>query len=102
MKGALKLATKPGVPIVPVSMHGTYKMFEQTGVLSPARIRIIVHKPIPTAGMKRQEEKELNDRIEKIVTDGVRRLAAEEGDLPETGANDGKQPETAAANAQKE
>ena len=82
MKGSLKLATRPGVPIVPVSMHGTYKMFEQTGVLSPARIRIIVHEPIPTAGMSRTEEKDLNDRIEKIVTGGVRRLAIEEGDLP--------------------
>ncbi len=98
MKGALKLATKPGVPIVPVSMHGTYKMFEQTGVLSPARIRIIVHEPIPTAGMKRQEEKELNDRIEKIVTDGVRRLAIEEGDLPQTAANDVALPQVASEN----
>lgn len=81
MKGALKLATKPGVPIVPVSMHGTYKMFEQTGVLRPARVRIIVHQPIPTKGISRSEERELNDRIETIVTDGVRRLATEEGDL---------------------
>lgn len=83
MKGSLKLATKPGVPIVPVSMHGTYKVFEQTGVISPARIRIIVHEPIETKGISRQEEKELNDRIEKLVTEGVQRLAIEEGDLPE-------------------
>ena len=47
MKGSLKLATKPGVPIVPVSMNGTYKMYEQTGVIRPATIRIIVHEPIP-------------------------------------------------------
>ena len=82
MKGALKLATRPGVPIVPVSMHGTYKMYEQTGVLSPANIRIIVHEPIPTAGMSRAEERELGDRVEQIVTGGVRQLAIEAGDLP--------------------
>ena len=63
MKGSLKLATKPGVPIVPVSMHGTYKMYEQTGVMRGARIRIIVHEPIPTAGMSRKEEKDLNEHI---------------------------------------
>ena len=57
-------------------------MFEQTGVLSPARIRIIVHEPIPTAGISRQEEKELNDRVEQIVKEGVQRRAVEEGDLP--------------------
>ncbi len=81
MKGSLKLATKPGVPIVPVSMNGTYKMYEQTGVLRSAVIDIIVHEPIETGGLSRQEEKELNARVEKIVTDGVRQLAAASGDL---------------------
>ncbi len=83
MKGSLKLATKPGVPIVPVSMHGTYKMFEQTGVIRPATIRIIVHEPIETKGLSRQEERELNDRVEKIVKDGIRELAIQEGDITE-------------------
>lgn len=81
MKGSLKLATKPGVPIVPVSMNGTYKMYEQTGVLRSAVIDIIVHEPIETRGLSRQEEKELNERVEQIVTDGVRQLAAASGDL---------------------
>ena len=85
MKGSLKLATKPGVPIIPVSMNGTYKMFEQTGIISPATIRIIVHEPIPTAGITRQEERELNDRVEKIVKDGVRELALRDGDITEDG-----------------
>jgi len=83
MKGSLKLATKPGVPIVPVSMHGTYKMYEQTGVIRPATIRIIVHEPIETKGLSRQEERELNDRVEKIVKDGIRELAIQEGDITE-------------------
>lgn len=84
MKGSIKLATKPGVPIVPVSLHGTYHMFEETGVISPTLIRIIVHQPIETKGLSRQEEKALNETVEKIVTDGVHRLAVEMGDLPET------------------
>ena len=83
MKGSLKLATKPGVPIVPVSMHGTYKMYEQTGVIRPATIRIIVHEPIETKGLSRQEERELTDRVEKIVKDGIRELAIQEGDITE-------------------
>ncbi|MBQ9014865.1 MAG: 1-acyl-sn-glycerol-3-phosphate acyltransferase [Firmicutes bacterium] len=83
MKGSLKLATKPGVPIVPVSMNGTYKMYEQIGVIRPATIRIIVHEPIPTAGLSRQEEKALNERVEQIVKDGVRQLALRDGDIAE-------------------
>lgn len=73
-KGALKLATKPQVPIVPVSLNGTYKMFEEEGYLKPAQIDIIVHEPIQTKGLSRKEEKELAEKVEKIVTDGVRQL----------------------------
>lgn len=73
-KGALKLATKPGVPIVPISLNGSYKMFEEKGYLKGAQIDIIVHKPIETKDITRQEEKELSDKVEKIITDGVREL----------------------------
>lgn len=79
MKGSLKLATRARVPIVPVSMNGTYKVYEETGVLSPAHIHMIVHEPIPTVDLSRDEERGLNDRIEKIVTDGVGRLVAQDG-----------------------
>lgn len=73
-KGALKLATKPGVPIIPVSLDGSYKMFEEKGQLSAAKISIMVHPPIETANLSRQEEKDLSDKVEKIVVDGVKRL----------------------------
>ncbi len=76
MKGSLKLATRAAVPIVPFSIDGTWHMFEETGVLSPATIRIMIHEPIETKKLTRQEERELNDRVEKIVCDGVRELAA--------------------------
>ena len=45
-------------------------------MLSPATINIIVHEPIETKGLSRQEEKDLHDRVERIVVDGVRELAA--------------------------
>ena len=77
-KGALKLATKPGVPIIPVSLNGSYKMFEEPGHLTSANIEMIVHKPIPTEGLSRKEEKALPDIVEKIIVDGVRKLQANE------------------------
>ena len=73
-KGPLKLATKPGVPIVPISINGSYKMFEEEGRLKGAHIDILVHEPIETKGLTKQEEKELNDKVEKIIVDGVREL----------------------------
>ena len=66
-KGSLKLATKPGVPVVPITIDGTYKVFEEKGVISPARVRFIVHPPIETAGMERKEANNLAETVEAIV-----------------------------------
>ena len=74
MRGSLKLATKPGVPIVPVSIEGTYKMMEQDGYFHGADVYIKIHEPIPTAGISRKEEKELAAHLEKLILDGVEEL----------------------------
>ena len=74
MRGAIKLATKPGVPIVPVALNGTYKMLEETGVVSPARVDVRVYPAIPTAGITRQEEKALPDLLENMIRSGVTEL----------------------------
>lgn len=73
-RGAFKLATKPGVPIVPVSLNGSYKMFEETGILKGAKIDVIVHPAMETKGLSRSEEKALVTEVEKIVRDGVKQL----------------------------
>ncbi|NLD19480.1 MAG: 1-acyl-sn-glycerol-3-phosphate acyltransferase [Clostridiales bacterium] len=83
LKGALKLATKPGVPIVPVSINGTYRMFEDDGRIKGADIGMIIHPPIPTEGISRQEEKALMDTVENIIIGGVRKLQAEEAKAEE-------------------
>ena len=74
MRGAIKLATKPGVPIVPVSLHGTYKLLEETGVVRPARVDVKVFPAIPTAGISREEEKKIGDHVEQLIRDGVAEL----------------------------
>jgi len=73
-KGALKLATKPGVPIIPVSLNGSYRMFEEQGYLKGTTIDFMIHEPVETAGLSRKEEKELTAKIEEIVADGVKKL----------------------------
>lgn len=77
-KGSLKLATKPGVPIIPITVNGTYRMFEEKGYLKGAEIDMIIHPPIETKGMSRQEEKGLTERVEKIIFDGLRDLQKSE------------------------
>ena len=73
-RGAFKLATKPGVPIIPVSLNGSYKMYEETGIMKGARIDVKIHPPVETKGLSRQEEKQLCLDVEKTVKDGIREL----------------------------
>lgn len=73
-KGSLKLATKPGVPIIPVTINGSYRMFEEKGYLKGTNIDMIVHPLIETKGMSRQDEKELTEKVEKIIVDGLHKL----------------------------
>lgn len=70
--GSFKLATKAGVPIVPVTVNGTYHMFEDRDVITNgAVIDVIVHPPIETAGLSRAEERELPKQVEDIVRGGL-------------------------------
>lgn len=66
-KGSLRLATKAGVPVVPVTLCGSYKAFEEKGHLRPATVDFVVHPFIETAGMSRQEAGDLAERVENII-----------------------------------
>lgn len=66
-KGSLKLATKSKVPIIPISIDGTYKAFEERGSLRRASVRIIIHKPIYTKDLTREEENTLSDDLRNLI-----------------------------------
>ena len=70
-KGSLRLATKTGIPIVPITIDGTYKAYEEKGYLQPASVSFKIHKPIETKGMSRKEIAELPEKVEKIIRDGL-------------------------------
>lgn len=70
--GSLKLATKARAVIVPVTINGSYRMYEETGnIKKNTRIEVTVHEPIDTAGMDRKELAELSDRIEETIRKAV-------------------------------
>ena len=70
--GSFKLATKAKVPIVPVTLDGGYHMYEETGAVLPGQtINFIVHDPIETAGMSRQEMADIHTKVEEIVRSGL-------------------------------
>jgi len=67
-KGSLRLATKSGVPIVPVTISGSYKMMEaNNGKIKPAEVHITIADPIYTDHLTKKEENQLNDRVYEII-----------------------------------
>ena len=76
-KGALKLATKPKVPIIPVSIDGSYHCFEETGYMKGGKVRMLIHPAVPTDSLSKEEEHELSDKVEAIIKEGLEKLREE-------------------------
>lgn len=73
--GSFKLATKARVPVIPVSINGGYHAFEDNGVLTKHRSAdFMVHTPIQTADMDRQQLAQLPGQVEEIVREGLQQL----------------------------
>ncbi len=76
--GSFKIATKAQVPIIPISLSGSYKLFETQGYIKGDVVDVVVHPPIETAGLSREEIKALPLKVEKIIADGLIPFQSEE------------------------
>jgi 1-acyl-sn-glycerol-3-phosphate acyltransferase len=71
-KGSLRLATKPGVPVIPVTINGTHRIFEDFGYIkSGVHVDMIIHPAMETKGMDRPAANNLSAEVEKIVKSGM-------------------------------
>lgn len=63
-KGSLKLALKAGVPIIPITINGSYKIMEQSNYLiRPAKVKIVVGKPIFIEQLTEEEKNNLAEVV---------------------------------------
>lgn len=70
--GSLKLALKAAVPIVPITIRGSYKIMEKNGfIIKPATVEIVISDPIPTTGLTKEQTKELPTRVWKVIEQGL-------------------------------
>jgi len=68
--GAFKLAIAHGVDIVPISILDNWKRMSGGGLSEgggPGRMRMYVHRPIPTGNLKEGDEKELALKVYRII-----------------------------------
>jgi len=67
-RGGFRIALEKGIPIVPVSVSGTFQMLPRTGwCLWPGTIRIRFGKPIPTRGWPAGEIEKLMDEVRETI-----------------------------------
>ncbi len=66
--GSFKLATKAGVPIIPVTIIGSYKIWEENNRIRPSQVKVIISKPIETSSLTRDEIRELPDKVHSIIS----------------------------------
>lgn len=70
--GSFKLATKAKVPIVPVTINGTYKLFEETGIVQKHQsFDVTFHEMIDVAAMDRSEYAVLPEKVRDIIASAL-------------------------------
>ena len=65
--GSFRLAFKTGVPIVPITINGTWRLYEGSGRMRPGDVFVTIHPPVPTEGLSRDEQRDVVSQIEKTV-----------------------------------
>jgi 1-acyl-sn-glycerol-3-phosphate acyltransferase len=70
--GAFKLATQSGVPIVPVSITGSYNVFERKGLVEAVPVRLVFSAPIITETIPPENRKQfLADQVKAVIEAGL-------------------------------
>ena len=65
--GAFKFAEKGKVPILPITVDGGYKLFEEKKTYQPAHVKITVHPLVHIEEMSKAEQKEAAHQIEATI-----------------------------------
>ena len=69
---SFKLATKPGVPIVPITIDGSYKIMEQNhNKITPSHVKLTIHPAIPTKGLSKEALEALPDQVAATIASAL-------------------------------
>lgn len=67
--GGSLIAVKASVPIVPITIDGTYKIYEinKKIKITPAKINITIHEPIDTKNLTKEDISNLDEKVKEII-----------------------------------
>ncbi len=67
-RGWLRLAVKSGVPIVPVTLNGTYRILAKNGSrVTRAAVTCVISKPIETGRLKKEDEAAFVEQVRSTI-----------------------------------
>lgn len=74
-KGSMKLALKANVPIVPITVNGTYKLREgnRMSAIKSGDVKVTIDKPIYLNKMSKIEQSNLSEYIKSIIESNISR-----------------------------
>lgn len=73
--GAIRMATRAGVPVVPVCIDGSHLLMKKGSLwIHPAKVNIRILPPISTEGMARDEIRALPEQLRQQISDELDRL----------------------------
>jgi 1-acyl-sn-glycerol-3-phosphate acyltransferases len=73
-KGSLKLGVKAEVPIVPITIQGTYKAFEDKNRIKPVKVKLHIDKPIYGKELSKEEQNNLSEIIRNKIVNNLDNL----------------------------
>lgn len=70
--GSFKLAFMSGAPIVPVTIDGTWRIYEgQKKIKTGQHVKLTIHDPIETEALSKEELAKIPAMVEKIICDSL-------------------------------
>jgi 1-acyl-sn-glycerol-3-phosphate acyltransferase len=65
--GSFKLAYKSGVPILPVTIDGTFRLFEEKNKVQSGKVIITIHPPVPTAELTKENQTQIPEKVRSVI-----------------------------------
>ncbi len=79
-KGAFTMAIGSGLPVLPLSIHGSYEAWRPgTPIVRGGLIRIVLDKPVETEGMTSSDTGDLRDQVQEVIAGRVEAMGGAVG-----------------------